>query len=68
MESMRLDRSGLCIQSNDGHSFSKEIDSHQFVQQIRAGKGRIEVNLSLQYLDHLRFNFTVYQTALTNDS
>jgi hypothetical protein len=68
MESTRLDLSGLCVQSNDGHSFSKEIDSHQLVQWMRAGEGRIEVKLSLQYLHHHRFNFTVYPTALTNDS
>jgi hypothetical protein len=58
MESTRLDLSGLCVQSNNGHLFSKVIDSHQLVQRMRAGEGRIEVKLSLQYLHHLRFNFT----------
>ena len=43
----RPDQSGLHDQCNDGHSFSREIDSHQSVEWMRVGEMKVEVKLSL---------------------
>ena len=45
----------LCT-SNDGHSFLRENNSQQHVEQTGTGEGRIEAKLNSQYL--IRFNFT----------
>jgi len=47
MGPMQPDRSGLRGQRNDGHSFSREIDSHRSVEWMRAGEMKVEVKLSV---------------------
>jgi len=44
----RPERSGLRDQCNDGHLFSREINSHQSVEWMRAGEMKVEVKLSLK--------------------